>query len=120
MDPASDAAVRLRAEHDALAERLGVRRSVDHVKEGGVLAFFTVIAGGMSAKLAWDRWGWLPRRAPIPPDGLPLWFLAALLVALLLLLFTVRAFRIARLYRAEEDALFARLLDLRRALGLDR
>jgi len=50
----------LRAEHDALAERLGTRRSVDRMKEGGLLGFFSVIAFGMTCKLAWDRWGWLP------------------------------------------------------------
>ena len=58
-----------------------------------MLAFFTVIAVGMTAKLAWDRWGWLPVNKPPPPRGAyPLWFLLAALVALVLLGFTVREF----------------------------
>jgi hypothetical protein len=117
--PTQDLAA-LRAEHDALAERLAVRPSVDRVKEGGVLTFFTVITLGMSAKLAWDRWGWLPVHKPAPPPGLPMYFLIALLIGLALLGFAVRAFRRAAALRRDEDALFARLLELRAALGLDR
>ena len=47
------------------------RASVDHVQRGGVLTFFTVIALGMTAKLAWDRWGWLPVNKPPPAARLP-------------------------------------------------
>jgi hypothetical protein len=110
----------LRAEHDALAEQLAVRPSVDRMKEGGVLTFFTVVTLGMSAKLAWDRWGWVPVHTPKPPPGPPMYFLVALAIGLVLLGFAARAFRRAAVLRRGEDALFARLLALRAALGLDR
>lgn len=109
----------LRAEHDALAERLGTRASVDRMKEGGVLAFFAVIAAGMTAKLAWDRWGWLPPNKPPPPPGLPMYFLVALLVTAVVAGFAARAFVRAARLRREEASLFARLLELRARLGLD-
>jgi hypothetical protein len=116
--PTPDAAV-LRAEHDRLAAQVATRYSVDRVKEGGVLTFFTVISFGMSAKLAWDRWGWLPPRPQRPPDETPLWFLLACLVTLALVLYAVRAFRRAAALRVHEDAAFAKLLALRKTLGLD-
>jgi len=109
----------LRAEHDALAEQLGTRASVDRMKEGGVLTFFSVIAFGMTCKLAWDRWGWIPPRRVPPPPGLPMYFLVAVLVTAVLIGYAVRAFvRAARLRRVE-DAAFARLRALRAELGLD-
>jgi hypothetical protein len=117
--PHPDDPVALRAEHDALAARLAVRGSVDLVQRGGVLTFFTVLAFGMSCKLAWDRWGWLPVGRPPPPPGIPLWFLLALLVTLVLLGLALRAFRQAGALRREEDALFDRMRGLRRRLELD-
>jgi hypothetical protein len=108
-----------RAEHDALAERLGTRASVDRMKEGGVLTFFSVIALGMTSKLAWDRWGWLPENKPPPPPGLPMYFLLAALVTALLCFFAARAFVRAARLRREEAALFARFTALRASLGLD-
>jgi hypothetical protein len=110
----------LRAEHDALAGRLGTRASVDRMKEGGVLAFFSVVALGMSCKLAWDRWGWLPVDKPPPPPGLPFFFLVAVLVTAVLVGYSARAFVRAARLRREESALFARFLALRSELGLDR
>lgn len=109
----------LRAEHDRIAEEIGTRRSVDHVQNGGVLAFFSVITVGLTAKLAWDRWGWLPVNKAPPPPGLPLWFLAAALVALVLVGFTVRELLRARVLRAVEAEKFQRLLALRKELELD-
>jgi hypothetical protein len=118
-DPRHDDPVALRAEHDALAERLAVRRSVDLVQQGGVLTFFTVLSFGMTCKLAWDRWGWLPVNKPSPPDGVALWFILAGLITLILLWTAVRAYRRARVLRDEEDVLFSRLRQLRARLELD-
>jgi hypothetical protein len=109
----------LRAEHDALAETLAIRASVDHVQRGGVFTFFTVLSFGMTAKLGWDRWGWLPRNRPPPEPGLPMYFLIALLLSLTLLTVAARAFQRASRIRLDEDARFHRLLALRARLGLD-
>jgi hypothetical protein len=109
----------LRAEHDRIAEEIGTRRSVDHFQSGGVLAFFSFIAIGLTVKLAWDRWGWLPVNKPPPPPGIPAWFLMALALAAVLVGFTIRELvRSARL-RVVEDEKFRRLLALRKELGLD-
>ena len=113
-DPAA-----LRAEHDALAGRLATRTSVDRMKEGGVLTFFTVISFGMTAKLGWDRWGWLPVHKPKPEGEYPLWFLLGGLVTLVLLSFAVRQFRRASALRQQEAALFERFRALRARLELD-
>jgi hypothetical protein len=109
----------LRAEHDLIAEEIGTRRSVDHVQTGGVLGFFSFISVGLTLKLAWDRWGWLPVNKPPPPVGIPMWFLLALVLAAVLVGFTVREFRRARVLRAVEAEKFERLLALRRELELD-
>jgi hypothetical protein len=111
--------VALRAEHDALAERLATRLSVDRMKEGGVLTFFTVIAFGMTAKLGWDRWGWLPVHQPKPAGQYPLWFLLGVLITLVLLSYAVRQFRRASALRRQEAALFERFRALRARLELD-
>jgi hypothetical protein len=113
-DPAA-----LRAEHDALAERLATRASVDRMKEGGVLTFFTIISLGMTCKLGWDRWGWLPAHKPKPEGEYPLWFLLGALLTLVLLRLAVRRFLAARALRQDEAALFERLRALRARLGLD-
>jgi len=113
-------AAALRSEHDALAERLATRASVDRMKEGGVLTFFSVIAVGMSCKLAWDRWGWLPVRRLAPPREPPIFFLLALAAAVVLVASAVRAFVRAARLRREEQVLFARFTELRARLELDR
>ena len=77
------------------------------------------IGVGLTVKLGWDRWGWLPVNKPQPPPGVPMWFLLAMAVAAVLAGFTVREFLRARLLRAVEAEKFARLLVLRRALELD-
>ncbi len=117
--PGQDPRAALRAEHDRIAEEIGTRRSVDHVQTGGVLAFFSFIGAGMTAKLAWDRWGWLPVNKPPAPPGIPMWFMLALLAAAVLIGFTIREFRRAAALRAVEEAKFHRLLALRKELGLD-
>ena len=109
----------LRAEHDALADRLATRASVDRMKEGGVLTFFTVISFGMTCKLAWDRWGWLPVNKPKPEGHYPLWFLLGALLTLVLLRYAVRQYRRAAALRRDELAHFERLRALRTRLGLD-
>jgi hypothetical protein len=113
-DPAA-----LRAEHDALADRLATRASVDRMKEGGVLTFFAVISFGMTCKLAWDRWGWLPVNKPPPEGEYPMWFLVGALLTLVLLRLAVRRYQAARALRQEEAALFERFRALRARLELD-
>jgi hypothetical protein len=109
----------LRAEHDALAERVATRASVDRMKEGGVLTFFTVISFGMTCKLGWDRWGWLPVNKPPPEGEYPMWFLIGVLLTLVLLRLAVRRYQAARALRQEEAALFERFRALRARLELD-
>jgi hypothetical protein len=111
--------VALRAEHDRIAEEIGTRKSVDHVQNGGVLAFFAFISVGLTVKLAWDRWGWLPVNKPPPPPGMPMWFAMAMVLAIVLIAFTVREFVRASACRAVELEKFERLKALRRVLELD-
>ncbi len=111
--------VALRAEHDALAAQLATRASVDRMQTGGALTFFTVLAFGMSCKLAWDRWGWLPVNKPKPEGEYPLWFLLGALLTAVLVWYTVRAFRQAAALRAVEAEGFRRLQALRSRLELD-
>jgi hypothetical protein len=118
--PVNDPAA-LRSEHDALAARLEVRRSIDCVRRGAYLGFAALIVVGLAVKLAWDRWGTVPpgvvRKIPTGP---PLFFYVAATLAAVLVFVTVRdALRARRLMR-EEDAIFARLVALRGLLGLDR
>lgn len=111
--------VALRAEHDALAAQLATRASVDRMQVGGALTFFSVLAFGMTCKLAWDRWGWLPVNKPKPEGHYPLWFLLGALLTAVLLWYTVRAYRQAAALRAVEAEGFARLQALRSRLELD-
>jgi hypothetical protein len=120
---ASNAASReaLRAEHDALAERLAVRTSIDAARRAFTLVFVGLIAVGLTAKLAWDRWGALRpgvvRRAHV---GRPLFLYVAGTAAVVLLLLSIRSFLAARRLMQDEDARFARVRELRGILGLDR
>ncbi len=110
----------LRAEHDALLARLTVRRSIDEVRKGAYLVFTGLLGMGLSVKLAWDRWGVAKagavRRLRTGPPIL-LWCAAA--AAVILLALSIRSFLRARRLMAEEDALHAKLLRVRAALGLD-
>jgi hypothetical protein len=115
----------LRAEHDALAARLAARASIDLVKRAAIVGFVAFIAFGLSAKLAFDRWApesWWPDGVPRPEpyDGAPLFFLLAAVATGALVAFSLREVIRARRLMREEEALFARLLALRAALGLDR
>ena len=106
----------LRAEHDALAERLAARRSIDIARRGAYAGFAAFIAVGLSAKLAFDRWFSVSLKRF---KGHPVFFYAALAVAIVLAsLAAVQFARARRLMRAE-DASFARLLELRQRLELD-
>jgi hypothetical protein len=107
----------LRAEHDALAARLAARRSVDELRKAAYAGFAGVIAGGLAAKLAFDRWVSLH---PTRYQGPPVFLFVALVAAVALLACTARWAAHGRRHQREEDALFARLLALRARLGLDR
>ena len=111
----------LRAEHDALARRLSVRESVDHLRRGLLQVFFGLIATGLSVKLGWDRWGPFPPgvvRIQQPGPPVFLWIATALTTVLLLL--GIRSLLRGRRLAREEELLFARFRELRIALGLDR
>ncbi len=117
-DPA--AAATLRAEHDALAERLGVRTSVDVLRRGLYALFVGLIGAGTSVKLAWDRWG--PGKPGVVRKVVgarPLFLYVAVAVTLVLLVGAIAALLKARRLAREEDRLFARFRQLRSELGLD-
>lgn len=116
--PPAPQAEPLRAEHDALAARLAVRPSVDALRRGLYQTFFGLLCVGLSVKLGWDRYGTLARgvaRKAYRGPPVFLWLATALTVVLLVL--AVRSLLRARRLAREEDALFARFRELRRALG---
>ncbi len=106
-----------RAEHDALAERLAVRRSVDHWRKAAYGAFLSTVLAGMAAKLAYDRW-WSTRATRF--RGPPIFFFAAVALALGALAYVAVQARRARRLRRGEEAEFARFRELRERLGLDQ
>lgn len=116
-DPVRDGQPELRAEHDRLARLLAVRRSIDSVRVGAYAAFLGVVTVGLTAKFAWDRWGWGPKLTP--PSRAPLLFLGALACAMACLAVAFGAFRKARRLGREEDRDFARLQGLRKELGIE-
>jgi heme exporter protein D len=110
-----------RAEHDDLARKLEVRVSVDFARRGLLQVFVGLIATGFAVKLGWDRWG------PLPPEiarrhqpGPPVFLWIAVAVTIVLLALGIRSLLRSRRLAREEDRLFARLKELRAALGLDR
>ncbi|HEY6004371.1 MAG TPA: hypothetical protein VIV57_15955 [Anaeromyxobacter sp.] len=110
----------LRAEHDALAERLAVRTSIDWARKAFYQIFAGLLAVGLTVKLAWDRWGTLrPGVARKLHTGPPLFLWIAGAVAILLLLVAIRSFSRARRLMREEDVQWARYRRLRAELGLD-
>lgn len=106
----------LRAEHDALAESLAVRRSIDHVRKGVYGGFTGLLVAGLAVKLAFDRWS--STQATLP-RGPPMYFVLALTVAVPLLAFAASQLLRARRLMREEDERFARLRALRLELELD-
>src|SRR5829696_2062214 len=114
----ADAAA-LRAEHDALAQRLEIRISIDHLRRGLLRTFFGLISAGVTVKLGWDRWGTLkPGAVRRFHAGPPLFLWLATGITLVLLVLAVTSLLRARRLGREEDALFARLRRLRADLGL--
>lgn len=110
----------LRAEHDALAERLAVRTSVDAIRKALYLMFLGLLSVGLTVKLAWDRFGILrPGVVRRSHPGPPLFLWIAAVVAIVLLALAIRSFVVARRIAREEDARYARYCELRTVLGLD-
>ncbi len=106
----------LRAEHDELARRLAVRRSIDLARRAAYCGFAAFVASGLATKLAWDRW--FSTRAT-RFRGPPVFFFVGLAVALILVVGTaVYWIRARRLMKVEDDA-YARFRDLRGELELD-
>ena len=114
--PVEPGTAALRDEHDRLVARLSVRRSIDAVRRGSYAAFALLITGGLSVKLAYDRWGPHPPRAF---KGPPVLFFAACAAALACLGVAVVSFATARRRMLLEDEEFARLRSLRDQLELD-
>ena len=115
-------AAALREEHDLLARRLESRASVDLALRGILWTAGGVLALGLSASFAWNRWGYRPDGPAL--GSAAAWFNAAAALAFaavavaLLALGAVRLRRSRRIAR-EEAALFARFRALRRALEID-
>ncbi len=105
-----------RAEHDRLAARLAVRRSIDHARRAAYGAFFSFILTGLAVKLGYDRWISVKVTRF---KGPPIFFFTAAAVALAVLAWTARSWFRYRRLAAGEDAEFARLRALRKQLGLD-
>lgn len=117
---AGTAPAALRAEHDDLARRLEIRRSVDEARKALYLIFFGLLSVGLDVKLAWDRWGVLkPGVVRRVHSGPPLFLWLATAVAVVLLSLAIRSFLRVRRLQREEDALFARYRALREALRLE-
>lgn len=113
---ARDDSAALRREHDALAERLAARRSIDEMRKAAYAAFFGFIAAGLSSKLAWDRW-FSERLTRF--KGPPVFFFVAVAVTIVLVVIAARAFVRARRHMRTENEDFGRLKALRARLGLD-
>ncbi len=108
----------LRAEHDALARKLEVRRSVDELRTAAYSGFAAALSFGLTIKFTWDRWfSKLPRTSPRGRYPI-LVILAAILFAVLLWV-ALRAARRARAHREVEERLAVRFEELRRMLRLD-
>lgn len=110
----------LRAEHDAVAQRLAVRPSVEALRRAAISGFLALVSFGISWGLTWDRYGKAPTRHALAHTELYTYgalftFVASVVLAVLCFVTLARWRRLAR----EEDQLFARLRTLRRALGID-
>jgi len=110
------AAGALRAEHDSIADRLTIRRSIDLARWGAYLGFAGCIAGGFAVKLGYDRW-FSTRLTRF--RGPPIFFYLALVLTAVLLVVTASCLWRARRRMRDEDAQFARMRELRAQLQLD-
>lgn len=110
----------LHAEHDALARELAARPSVDVLRRAAVLAFAGLISAGLAWAILWDRYGETPTAFALRHTGLfrAGFAVTALGTVVLAVLFAQSARRWRRMAR-DEEARFARLCELRRALGID-
>jgi len=108
-----------RAEHDELARKLRVLRSVDELRTVAYTGFVTLLSLGLTLKFSWDRWGWSKLPKPPPRGRFPLLPVLAFLVFCTLLGVTLAAVRRARRHRAEEQRMAARFEELRSTLRLD-
>lgn len=109
----------LRAEHDALAEQLRTRHSVDEWRSAAYTGFAAALSFGLTVKFAWDRWGWSRLPKPPPRGRYPILVILACVLFGVLLWVTTRAVARARAHRAREEGLIARFEELRRTLRLD-
>ncbi len=119
-DPEERGQAALRPEHDALARRLAVRRSVEALRRGAILGFLGLVTLGTSWGLLWDRYGKTPTAFALAhTEAYRFGFLVTGVGAVLLFLGSAVALLRWRRLAREEDRLFARLRELRRALGID-
>ena len=109
----------LRAEHDALARKLALRRSVDAIRAAAYSGFTAALSLGLTLKFAWDRWGWSRLPKPPPRGRYPILPALAFVLFAVLLGYTIRFVRRAQALRVEEGKLIARFEELRRTLRLD-
>jgi hypothetical protein len=110
----------LRAEHDALAGRLVVRRSAEALRRGAILFFLGLVSFGTSWGLLWDRYGKTPTAFALAHTEVYRYgFLVTGVGAVLLFVLSAVALLRWRRLAREEERLFARLRELRRALGID-
>ncbi len=109
----------LRAEHDSLAARLEIRRSIDELRKGLLVSFAGLISLGLTVRLAWDRWGPLKPGVVRKTHGPPVLLWLATVAAIALLVLAIKYARRARSLVREEEALWDRYRKVRTALGLD-
>lgn len=114
--PAEDLAAPLRAEHDALAQKLAIRRSIDALRLGLYSLLGAVLTGGLAAHHFYERLvdG---NRAPQIAESVAI--PAAAVAGAAFIVAVVSFLRSHRLMGREDDD-FAKLRALRARLGLDR
>jgi hypothetical protein len=110
----------LRAEHDALSRELAVRPSVDVLRRAWVQGFLGLTCAGLAWALLWDRYGKTPTEFALQHTAFfhVGWIVAALAAVTLFFFFGFSLRRWRRMARDEERR-FARLCEVRRALGID-
>lgn len=102
------AETQLRAEHDAVLERVASRLSIEHFAHGTVATGVGVVFLAAAVKLWWDF-----------SESRPEYFVVALGITAVALTYGVARLWIGRAVFKRERAQIARLLELRRTLELD-